>query len=87
MGYHPTPYRLSAAPLTPCLANRSQVFQHNDSVAWTLANTGFFGQLHHTSNHTHCVEGFHPDDLYRKVGYSHEKALQASLALHRRLAR
>ncbi len=41
----------------------------------------------HSSNHTRCVEGFHPDDLYRKVGSSHEKALQASLALHRRLDR
>gem|GEM_PF-5573893 len=29
--------------MTPYLAKSSQVFQNNDSVAWTFANTAFFG--------------------------------------------
>jgi 5-methylcytosine-specific restriction endonuclease McrA len=35
----------------------------------------------HTSQHQEWVDGFHPEDLYLKIGSSHEKAIRASKKL------
>ncbi len=40
-------------------------------------------EMYHQSDGETCAEGFHPTQLYRKVGSSYEKALEASRRLER----
>lgn len=35
-------------------------------------------EIYHTSAHTSCPEGWHPDDLYRVIGSSLREAIDAS---------
>ena len=38
-------------------------------------------EVWHSSNEEHCVEGFHPDDLYELIGSNEKDAFDASILL------
>ena len=42
-------------------------------------------EVFHSSNGEHCVEGFHPNDLYELIGSNEKDAFDASIMLIRKL--